>query len=254
MLERFLGPAALLSVLLIPPVSRAQDSKSKATDSSDSTTVDASTLKVGEYLGKLLAPPGSDGKFSLRIDQYDAKDSAAATRATNQLNANLQRARQLEQQVAVNPGQQQVNALKKLYSDIRKQQAQLPDLYNISSKDIEFHAADGMTVRFLTPPIVYNDKGERKKFSSLDLLEMRGTDPNVPGYEAKLSDLQANQVIRVSLRTAKAASGDKAAPSAGSDKDKAKSTPKMEATMAVIVVAEDMTAVNQDNKDKKKGK
>src|SRR5262249_29763068 len=102
-------------------------------------------------------------------------------------------------------------------------------------------------------PVQYDDKGEIKKLSLLDLQEMRGLDPNVPGFQAKVSDLQPNQVVRVTLRQAKAAPADK--PKEG---DKAKPAPKMEVSMAGIVVADDLTQVKQDNKDagkrKKKGK
>jgi hypothetical protein len=251
--ERFFGPATLLTMLLLLPAAEGQDSKSKSSD--QSTSIDASTLKAGEYIGRLLAAPGSDRQFTLRIDHYEAKDSAAAEKATNQLNAKVQRARQLEQQVAANPTLQQVNALKQLYNEIRKEQNQLLDLYNVT-KDIEFHAADDILVRFLKPPVVYDDKGERKTFNSAQLTAMRGFDLNVPGFEAKLSDLQANQIVQVSLRSAKSGTGAKAKAAADSDKEKAKPAPTMEAAMAVILVQEDMTPVKQDNKDtgKKKGK
>jgi hypothetical protein len=250
MFARFLGLRALLIVLLLVPMSRAQDSKSRPPDKSDST-IDADTLKTGDYIGKLVAPPASDGLFTLRIDFYEPKDPATAARAASQLNVEVQKARALEQQVAANPTPQRVSALQQAYNQVRKEQAKQRDLYNISFKDYEFHAASDMMVRYLLPPVVYDDKGERKKFSLLDLREMRGSDPNVPGFEAKVTDLQANQILRVSLYPARTTTP------AATSKDKAKSEPKMEVAVAVIVVAEDMTAVNQDNKDtgkKKKGK
>jgi hypothetical protein len=251
---RLFWSMALMTTLLAVRAAQAQDSKSKSSDQTSS--IDASTLKAGEYVGKLVGTPDSDGQFSIRIEQYEPKDAAAATKATNQLNADVQRARQLEQQVAANPTPGQINALKQQYEQIRKEQTQLRDLYNVTYKDIEFHAADGMMVRFLKPPVVYDDKGERKNFNSAELAAMRGFDSNVPGYEAKLSDLQPNQIIRVSLRTAKPASADsaKAAPVAGDDKQKTKAAPKMEAAMTVILVQEDMTAVKQDSKDAGKKK
>jgi hypothetical protein len=225
----------------------AQDSK-KSLDSS-STTTDSSTLKAGEYTGKLVAPPDSDGQFTLRTERYEPKDSAAASRATNQLNADMQRARQLEQQVAINGTAQQLHNLNQLYGQIRKKMAQQRDLYNVVAQDTEFHAADKMVVRFLQPPVIYDDKGERKTLTQLDLQEMRGLDPGVPGYEAKLSDLQPGQVVRVTLRPAPPPAAGASKSAAGDDKERAKPAPKMVVVMALIVVAEDMSPVKQDNTD-----
>lgn len=253
MLVRSLRPMAFLAaVSCLTLVASAQD-KGKAPEKSE-PPIDADTLKEGEYFGKLVNTPGSDGRFTIRIDlsRYEAKDSSAASRVNTQLNADLQRARQLEQLVALNPTPQQLNELQKVYNQIRQGQSRQKDLYKVipDSKDVDFYASPDMVVRFLLPPVVYDDKGERKKFSLIDLREMRGVDPNVPGYEAKPSDLQPGQVVRVSLRPAKVR--DKKASTGEGDKDKSKAAPKMEAAMTVIVVAEDSTPVNQDTPHKNK--
>jgi hypothetical protein len=216
----------------------AQDNKSES-------TIDANTLQAGEYIGKLVAAPAGDGLFSLRMEYFEAKDPAAARRASEQMSALVQQARSLEQQVAANPTPQRVNSLQQAYNKIKNEQGKQRDLYKISYKEIEFHAADNMIVRFLLPPVIYDEKGERKKFTQLDLQEMHGDDPTVPGFAAKLSDLQTNQVLRVSLRPAKPAPA---------NTDKSKPAPKMEAAMAVIVVAEDTSPVPQDPADQPKKK
>jgi hypothetical protein len=125
---------------------------------------------------------------------------------------------------------------------------------DVVAQDTEFHAADKMVVRFLQPPVIYDDKGERKKLTQLDLQEMRGFDPSVPGYEAKLSDLQPGQVVRVTLRPAPPPAAGASRSAASDDKAKAKPAAKMVVTMALIVIAEDMSPVNQDNTDANKRK
>jgi hypothetical protein len=249
MRTRLLGPTTLLTTLLAFSATEAQDTKSKPPDNS-AAAVDADTLKAGEYFGTLLNPPGRDGVFTLRIDRsrYEAKDSAQAARVNSQLSADLQRARALEQQVALNPTGQQLNRLQQAYDQVRRGLARQKDAYKVvaDSKDVDFHAAGDMVVRFLLPPVVYDDKGELKKYRLIDLKEMRGVDPTVPGYEAKPSDLQTGQVVRVSLRPAKAKAAGTADPS--------KPAPKMEATMAVIVVAEDVSPVEKPRPAPKRGK
>ncbi len=149
--------------------------------------------------------------------------------------------------MALNPTEQQLNRLQQAYDQVRRALARQKDAYKVvaDSKDVDFHAAGDMVVRFLLPPVVYDDKGELKKYRLIDLKEMRGVDPTVPGYEAKTSDLQAGQLVRVSLRPAKA-------KAAGTETGKP--APKMEATMAVIVVAEDVSAVEQPKPAPKRGK
>jgi hypothetical protein len=239
---------ALTLAMLVATLSPATAQDSKQNSDNTPAVIDSDTLKAGEYMGKLAVPPGTDGQFTLRIEHYEPKDAAAARKAVNQLNADVQRARQLEQQVAVNGTNQQLHDLNQLHISIRKRLAQQSDLFNVVGQDIEFHAADAMIVRWLLPPVIYNDKGERKKLTPLDLEEMRGFDRSLPGYEAKLSDLQVNQMIRVSLRPAKAASTTASKSTSGSDKKK---TPKMEAAMVVIVLADDLTPVTGDKAKKK---
>jgi hypothetical protein len=260
---RFVVSGTVLTLFVLLPASKAQDAKNKAPEnSSSSATIDASTLQSGEYFGKLVGPPGKDGSFSLRIDKLEPKDAAAAKKAADELNAAVQYAKQMEQQVSANATPQRVNALQKAYERVRKEQARQRGFYNVTYKEIDIHAASDLTVRFAQPPVIYDDKGERKKFTQAELIEMRGSDPSVPGFAAKTSDLQAGQVVRVSLRPVRPASATATPPAAATtsdkdkDKDKDKPAPKMEATMLVIMVAEDTTAIDPNYKEpaKKKGK
>jgi hypothetical protein len=166
----------------------------------------------------------------------------------------------MEQQVSANATPQRVNALQKAYERVRKQQARQRGFYNVTYNEIDIHAASDLTVRFARAPVIYDDKGERKKFTQAELIEMRGSDPSVPGFAGKTSDLQAGQVVQISLRPVRPASATAkpraAATTSDTDKDKAKPAPKMEATMIVIMATEDTSPIDPNYKEpaKKKGK
>lgn len=63
-----------------------------------------------------------------------------------------------------------------------------------SHKNVDLSPADEMIVRRANPPIAYDDKGKPRKQGPKELKELKG-DGNLPGYQAELSDLKANQAI-----------------------------------------------------------
>src|SRR6516164_8572860 len=106
---RLIVSGTLLAVVMFLSASNAQNAKNKASENSSSPSIDASTLQSGEYFGKLVGPPGSDGTFALRFEKLEPKDAAAAKKAADELNAAVQHARDMEQQVSANATPQRVN-------------------------------------------------------------------------------------------------------------------------------------------------
>ncbi|HEV2950401.1 MAG TPA: hypothetical protein VGX70_23680, partial [Gemmataceae bacterium] len=48
------------------------------------------------------------------------------------------------------------------------------------------------------PPVAYDDKGNKKKYTAKELKELRG-DSKLEGYTAGFEDLKTNQYVKVSL-------------------------------------------------------
>jgi hypothetical protein len=67
----------------------------------------------------------------------------------------------------------------------------------IIRKDFDFQAADEMKVRAAQPPLDYDEKGKPKKYTAKELKEMKGPDPNLPGYMADFDSLKAGQIVKV---------------------------------------------------------
>ena len=59
---------------------------------------------------------------------------------------------------------------------------------------------DDVKIRTENPPVAYDDKGNKKKYTEKELRELKG-DPKLrlPGYSAEFNDLKVNQVVEVSL-------------------------------------------------------
>jgi hypothetical protein len=57
---------------------------------------------------------------------------------------------------------------------------------------------DDVKVRTKNPPVAYDDKGNKKKYTAKELKELKG-DSKLPGYSAEFNDLKQNQVVEVSL-------------------------------------------------------
>lgn len=69
----------------------------------------------------------------------------------------------------------------------------------VGRQDVKVMTTDDVKVRTKSPPVAYDDKGNKKKYTAKDLKELKGNDPKLPGYSAEFNDLKQNQVVEVSL-------------------------------------------------------
>jgi len=69
----------------------------------------------------------------------------------------------------------------------------------VGRNDVKVMTADDVKVRTKNPPVAYDDKGNKKKYTAKELKELKGNDPKLPGYSAEFNDLKQNQVVEVSL-------------------------------------------------------
>jgi hypothetical protein len=210
--------------------------------------VDADKLAPGEFTGKLITAPGSDGSFTLEVhyDHVELKDPNALAKVENQQMQQAAKQQQelskLQSQLATarNPGeylrrmQQMTNEINKLQAQAIQQgfKPQNNPFKNVTEKkDVDFHTADGVKVRELTLPVRFDDKGEIKKYTEDEKKQMKGKDASLPGYEAKLEDLKAGQTIKVTLARHKEEKKD---ADQAKDKDAKEMTHKLEVTLIVI--------------------
>jgi hypothetical protein len=79
----------------------------------------------------------------------------------------------------------------------------------VGRQDVKVMTTDDVKVRTKNPPVQYDDKGNKKKYTAKELKELKGNDPKLPGYTAEFNDLKQNQVVEVSLVRKKGDKGPK---------------------------------------------
>jgi len=73
----------------------------------------------------------------------------------------------------------------------------------VGRQHVTWATHDDVKVRTQNPPIEYDDKGKKKRYSAKELKELKGKG-NLPGYTASFGDLKANQIVQVTLHKRKA--------------------------------------------------
>jgi len=94
--------------------------------------------------------------------------------------------------------------------------------------EIEIPIKETTKIRTKTPLQVYDDKGNIKKYSPEELKTLKGTNPNLPGYEVKIDELTPGAVVEVTLNKSPG------------NKDDKKDDDKVFATM-IMVIGKDAT-------------
>jgi hypothetical protein len=216
---RYLGAVPLLTLFLALPAA-AQKNPAKPQNA-----LDADNLTSGQFTGALLTTPGSDRKFTVRVQyqQLQLKPNAlrTANNANNNANRQLQQIARLQQQMAKskNPAQQMAQ-IQRILAQMQVGQVRAQNnLYNVVNRtqDIEFQAEEDVKVRTTELPEQFDEKGNIKKYTKEELKQLKGKDKDLPGYESTFEALRAGQLVQVTLTTHKAK---KPAASPGDSKDK----------------------------------
>ena len=68
----------------------------------------------------------------------------------------------------------------------------------VGKQDVKVMTLDDVKIRTENPPVAFDDKGNKKRYTPKELKELRG-DSKLPGYAAEFNDLKQNQWVKVSL-------------------------------------------------------
>lgn len=219
-MRRLLACGVLLSVavLAFPGPVAGQKKKMKKDDDVERGTPQeyAQLRQLSQVAGKLAFAEAGSKVLALRIE-YDTLEPRDPDELQPNRNPQSPVQSLLRQQYRVlrttNPIQRQREMQRLLLQAQRMKLRAAPGGPNSpfrlvkKSKEYEFEVKDRASVRRLTLPVDYDDKGFLKTYSKEELAKLRGTNPQVPGYAAKYEDLQAGQTVVLYL--APAAKADK---------------------------------------------
>lgn len=216
---------ALAMLVLLAPAVAAQQKQDKNGPANDQDY--KALAQMREVSGKLAAVQPSGRGLTLR---YEYQLLEPKGQATPQMQSYLQQQQQLMQ--LRNPWRA-AQELQQLQAQAQRQAAGAFKTVN-AHKDFELEAVEDVKVRTMHLPVVYDDKGQPRKYSDKELRELKGPDTRLPGYQADFDGLKPGQTVKLTLTRKKPdAAKDKEAPKED-DKDKAK-VAKPLVTMIVIV-------------------
>jgi hypothetical protein len=259
--KRFL---VLFAVLLLVPALAADDKK-PATKDDKAKHVDSDTLPNAAYTGKMLAVPDQDGFFSALVDvthfePKDPKHPETYTKAMQAVVHDQERLALLEHQyAAAKKPQEQVRKLKQLENAQVQLERQMEKAANdikmvTEHKTVDFQLSRDVKVRVMALPVRFDDEGKIKAYTEDEKKALKGDNPMLPGYEAKLSDVKVNDVVRVRLwRPLKDKTTD---PASDSDKDSKDAKDKGKETTPAAKKSQvtEIVILNDDKADKDKEK
>jgi hypothetical protein len=122
-----------------------------------------------------------------------------------------------------------------------------PVQYRLNTKKRPFvlDVADDVVVRVMQLPLQFDDMGKPKKYTAEEKKELRGKDPNLPGYKSDYDSLKPGQIVRVFFRTGHAVTP----PDKAEFKDVDKKQPDESSRVRMIVVLSDGDSAKAGGKD-----
>ncbi len=225
------GPVALLTIALFALPAPAADKKK---DPGAQTTTDAdyqALLDAKTVTGKLLSVGGTDKSLSLRVDYQILEPKPNAGKGQGKAMQHLLH----EQQAIMRTRNPWVRAqkLQQFETDVIRQQSRaVNSAFKVvgEHKDFDLDSSPTVVVRQAELPAQYDDKGNLKKYTAAELKELKGKNPDLPGYTAEFDNLTVGQTVRVTL----------AKPKADKDKPKDKDAPedKRPVVSMIVIVAD----------------
>lgn len=271
MLKRFVALAAVALLFGLPAFSLAQKpQKGNQNQKNQTAPTDSDNLPPGKYQGTLKTLPASDGTFSLDVaythwvPKQGQGNLQQKYRNNNQMMNLVRQQQQLaqaQQRIATaRTPQQAAQAMQHLNQVMMNfqramMQAQLnpqnnPFQLKTDHKTIDFELADNVVVRTMILPEVFDEKGNIKQYTEEEKKALKGKNPNLPGYEAKIDDIKQGQTVTVTLshvtpKKPAAKEGDK-------DADKDTTTHKKNRVTMIVIEKDSTTNTNPGPGGKKK--
>jgi hypothetical protein len=115
-------------------------------------------------------------------------------------------------------------------------------------KTVDFQISRDLQVRVMVLPPRFDDEGKIKAYTEEEKKALKGENPKLPGYEAKMSDLHANDIVRIRLWRPIKEKSTVAVTDSEKDKPKDATPGQKKAQVTEIVI------LNDDKADKSKDK
>ena len=230
MKSRF-GPAGLLTVLLLALAAIAADKKKDPAPKGANPADYQALADAHAVTGKLLSVGCSVKSLSLRVYYQVLQPNPNA--GMGRANGMQHLLREQQQIMRTRNPWLRAQKLQRFEIDVINQQNRaINQTFKVvgEHKEFDLQATPDAVVRYLELPTQYDDKGNPIKYTAAELKELKGKNPDLPGYTADFDKLAPGQTVRVTLAKPKA---DKDKP-----KDKDAADDKKPQVSMIVIVAE----------------
>lgn len=170
----------------------------------------------GEVSGKVSVVGGSSKTVTVQVE-FQAYEPNAAAQRNNTNNSRLNQIYRLQMQIQRDQMQMQqsrnqqtaMRTMMALQRDMARLQMEMARLggnpqqapFKVVTKkqDYEIETDDNTKVRFLQPPLAFDEKGNPKKYTDAELKELKGADAKLPGYQGSFDQLRPGHVVRIAV-------------------------------------------------------
>lgn len=214
---------------------------------------------TGDISGKVAIAGGSSRSLTVAVETQVYEPNPAAKRdntGNRQVDTLMRRQMEIQRdQVEImraRSPQERMRRMAELQRDMAMLQREMARL-NVQPQqqpfktvtkrqDYDIATDDKTHIRFVEPPVAFDDKGNPKKYTAAELKELKGTDARLLGYKGEFEQLRPGHVVKVTL-------GKRAATKAGKDLDKDPVADDKPYAVLILVTGED-TPPNQPKKKK----
>jgi len=184
MFPQWLGTSFLGVFLVTLAVAQVQDKKSDSEKPTDPPPEPKEKIvKVEEVVGRLTKVDLK--KNSITVQVTFAVPDPAAQRRIDQLHAELSSASRITNAAV------RARRISDIQAEINRQSSKVKQ----DHKDVVLTLGEDPHVRLKTPPVEYDENGKRKKYSSEEPKELKGT-KNEWGYTGDLDQLKTGQSLK----------------------------------------------------------
>lgn len=169
---------------------------------------DQALLQLDDYPARIAKVNGSTLTLTWEYETLELKQGGVRLPRNHNQYQQYQHLIRLQQQMAhARTPQQQMHIMQQMAQQSQRQLLQQvrgsgqSNPYRVVKKkiDADVELGDKVSVRTLHLPTTYDDMGNEKKLTTAEIKELKGPNPQMPGYTAKVEDLKAGQEVKIHL-------------------------------------------------------
>lgn len=208
MFVRLFGFSLVILAACSLPIIGADEKKPKG-DGDSNDRINFSLVQPGLVQGRVKsAPNGKSIVIEIPFQHVERKNNDKDDKDDKD-NKNKKKNKPNNNKANKNPQAAQAQRIREQIQKANQQQLENLRNFNVvlDWRELEIPLDESTKFRAKEPGSGFDEKGNIKKYSAEELKQLKGSNPNLPGYEAKPEEIQAGHIVTINLAR-KAATGE----------------------------------------------